>query len=681
MKNKAQQQWWREAIFKELKRESSLKGISIKLSRDTGKFTQEVEVPEEYQRHTNIFDPVELKKLPPSWPWDHAITLKPDAPDTIDCKLYPLPPKDNEALRKWLKEEEDKGYIRPSISPIASSFFFLQKADSSQRPVQDYRGVNKWTVCNRYPLPLIPELIAEVQDAFIFTKFDIEGGFNKVRIKDRDQHKAAFKTKYGLYELMVMYFGLCNSLATFQNMMNHIFWPLKDKWAKKGVKIIVYMDDILIATSTSLQDHRDATHDVLDLLQEHNLFLKKKKCRWEVDSIDYLGLILEKGVTHMDPTKVEGIKNWPRPAKVKDICSFLGFCNFYWPFIPSFSKIAKPLNELTRKDVPFVWEDIHEIVFNTLRDLVTSEPVLWQPQLDKPFEVEVDASGFALGGVLLQRQEDGKKHPIGYYSATLNEAQCNYDIYELELLAIAECLKHWRPYLAGSPHEIIVHTDHANLTYWRQPQKISRRIPRQVLELEEYNIKLQHVLGKNNGRADALSRRPDYDQGTSDNQNVTVLPDSLFIWALASQDLEQDEEVLKSWIDPHKLKQIRGTWWKGNQLVVTTDIPARRAIVQAHHNPPAYGHPGISRTTELIARRYWWPWMAQDVKDYVKGCADCQRNKVNNQARKAPLSLIFAKPEALPFKTVSMDFIVKLPLSNGYVSPPLNSDTRKGSKP
>ena len=224
----------------------------------------------------------------------------------------------------------------------------------------------------------------------------------------------------------------------------------------------------------------------------------------------------------MDPTKVEGIQNWPRPTKVKDIRSFLGFCNFYRPFIPSFSKISKPLNELTHKDVPFIWEDKHETAFNTLRDLVTSEPVLRQPQLDKPFKVEVDTLGFALEGVLLQRQEDGKKHPIGYYLATLNEAQQNYDIYELELLAIAKCLKHWRPYLAGSPHEIIVHTDHANLTYWHQPQKISRRIARQVLELEEYNIRLQHVPGKNNGQADALSRRPDYDQGTNDNQNVTV---------------------------------------------------------------------------------------------------------------------------------------------------------------
>ena len=248
-------------------------------------------------------------------------------------------------------------------------------------------------------------------------------------------------------------------------------------------------------------------------------------------------------------------------------------------FYSEFLQNCKPLNELTHKDVPFAWENKHETTFNALQDLVTSEPVLCQPQLDKPFEVEVDASGFALGGVLLQRQDDRKKHPIGYYSATLNEAQQNYDIYELELLVIAECLKHWRQYLAGSPHEIIVHTDHAKLTYWHQPHKISRRIARQVLELEEYNIKLQHVPGKNNRRADALSRRPDYDQGTEDNRDVTVLPDKLFLRTLASQELKQDEGVLKPWVNPHGLKQISGTWWKGDQLVITADMPSRHAIV------------------------------------------------------------------------------------------------------
>ena len=313
-------------------------------------------------------------------------------------------------------------------------------------------------------------------------------------------------------------------------------------------------------------------------------------------------------------------------------------------------------------------EDKHENAFVTLQNLVTSEPVLQQLQLDIPFKVGVDALGFALGGVLLQRPEDDKKHPVAYYSATLNKAQRNYDIYELELLAITECLKHWRPYLAGSPHNTIVHTDHANLTYWHHPQKISRCIARQVLGLEEYNIKLQHVPGKNHGCTDALSRRPDYNQGAEDNQNVVVLPDKLFIQALASQDLKQNEDILKPRVDPHKLKQISGTWWKGNQLIITADVPWRRTIVQMHHDPPAYGHPGISWTLELTGKRYWWPHMWQDITNYIKGCADCQRNKTNNQLRKATLNPIFAKTRALPFETVATDFIVKLPLSNGYDS-------------
>jgi len=159
---------------------------------------------------------------------------------------------------------------------------------------------------------------------------------------------------------------------------------------------------------------------------------------------------------------------------------------------------------------------------------VTTEPVLAHAKLDDQFELEVDASGYAVGAVLLQWKEDGKKHPIGYYSATLNEAQRNYDIYDLELLAIVMVLKNWRPLLAGSPHKIIIYSDHLNLQYWRLPQRISRRVAREVLELSEYDFKMRHLLGRLNGQADALSRRPGYDQGEDDNKDVIVLPDCVF---------------------------------------------------------------------------------------------------------------------------------------------------------
>jgi len=236
---------------------------------------------------------------------------------------------EDQALVAFLDEQLKKGYIRPSKSPYASPFFFIKKKDGKLHPVQDYRKLNEHTICNQYPLLFIPDLISQVQDAHIFTKFDVRWGYNNIRIKAGDKEKGAFKTKYGLFEPLVMFFGLTNSPSTFQTMMNHIFCDLYVKHLQLGTRIIVYMDDILIATSSTLTAHENAVHDVLRRLEDHDLYLKPEKCVWETASVDYLGVILEKGVTHMDPIKISGIADWPIPQMVKDVRSFLGFCNFY----------------------------------------------------------------------------------------------------------------------------------------------------------------------------------------------------------------------------------------------------------------------------------------------------------------------------------------------------------------
>jgi hypothetical protein len=332
--------------------------------------------------------------------------------------------------------------------------------------------------------------------------------------------------------------------------------------------------------------------------------------------------------------------------------------------------IARPLNELTRKDAEWLWTERCQKAFDELRNRVTSEPVLAHPELDKQFELEVDASGFAVGAVLLQKKEDGKKHPIAYFSKTLNEAQHNYDIADLELLAVVMSLDNWRSFLVGSPHKVIVYSDHQNLLYWKEPHKISRRVAREVLRLSEYNIEIHHIKGTANGRADALSRRPDYDQGVEDNANVTVLPEHLFARTIATIEPrhQQDEEILKPWIDPHQLKHLDGVWYKEGRTVVTEGLGGKRKIIKAHHDPPVHGHPGINRTMQIVERNYWWPQLQQDVKDYVRGCADCQHHKVNNRPTKAPLRPIYPKPEAMPFETIALDFITKLPESQGYDS-------------
>jgi len=220
--------------------------------------------------------------------------------------------------------------------------------------------------------------------------------------------------------------------------------------------------------------------------------------------------------------------------------------------------------------------------------------------------------------------------------ATLNEAQRNYDIYDLELLAIVMALKNWRPLLAGSPHKIIIYSNHLNLQYWRLPQRISRRVAREVLELSEYDFEICHLPGRLNGRADALSRRPGYDQGENDNKDVVVLPDRVFVRAattqrappmrriMAQEEMEatdpiyaQDKELLKPWINAHRLKKVEGIWYKDGRRVVTGGMEHKQTFVRNHHDAPVYGHPGINKTYQLTSRRYWWPNMQQDVRDYV----------------------------------------------------------------
>jgi hypothetical protein len=186
----------------------------------------------------------------------------------------------------------------------------------------------------------------------------------------------AFKTEFGIFVPNVMFFGLTNSPATFQRMMDSIFQHTIDKHHLLGTEILVYMDDILIASSSGLASHRAAVHDVLAVLEEHDLYLKPEKCMWEADSVDYLGLILEKGVTCMDLTKVEGVRNWATPTTKKHVRSFLGFCNFYRAFIRGFAKLAKPLNNLTKKDAPWTWGNDEQNTFDTLKHRIMEEPIL-----------------------------------------------------------------------------------------------------------------------------------------------------------------------------------------------------------------------------------------------------------------------------------------------------------------
>uniref|UniRef100_A0A0W0G7B0 Putative reverse transcriptase-rnase h-integrase n=1 Tax=Moniliophthora roreri TaxID=221103 RepID=A0A0W0G7B0_MONRR len=278
----------------------------------------------EYKRQ---FEKHVLERFPESRPYDHAIDLKPGI-ETLNCKVYSFSPIEQQLQNEFLTDNLHKGYIRPSKSPMASPFFFVSKKEKGAfRPCQDYRELNKATIKNTYPLPLVSDLIDKLKGAQYFTKLDLRNRYNNIRIKDGDQWKAAFKTNKGLYEPMVMFFGLSNSPATFQSFMDDIFTDyIEEGW------IVIYMDDILIFSS-DLETHRKRTIKVLERLQLHNLFLKPEKCKFDITEIDFLGMIIRPRYIGMDPIKLAGIRDWKPPMTVRGVQSFLGFRNFYRKFI------------------------------------------------------------------------------------------------------------------------------------------------------------------------------------------------------------------------------------------------------------------------------------------------------------------------------------------------------------
>jgi RNase H-like domain found in reverse transcriptase/Reverse transcriptase (RNA-dependent DNA polymerase) len=249
-----------------------------------------------------------------------------------------------------------------------------------------------------------------------------------------------------------MYFGLTNSPLTFQKTMDHLFHPLKDKYL--GM-LFVYMDDILIATDNDLPLHRQIVHDVLDLLEVESFFLKPSKCKFERTSIDYLGIVVSNGAISIDPTKCDGLATWPEQlASIKQVCSTLGVFGYQRPFICGFTDITKPLTELTKKDMPFIWTPRCTTAIQQLKQIVLSDPVLQQPHPDHPYTLEVDALQYATGAILQQPDETGCLCPVGYDSQTFNDAERGYNIHDHELLVVIQGLLAWRHLLVGSPHKV-----------------------------------------------------------------------------------------------------------------------------------------------------------------------------------------------------------------------------------
>ena len=438
-------------------------------------------VPKAYHKYLKVFSKKESEYMPVRKPWDHAIDMK-DIFVPKKGRLILLSPQEQKEVSDFIDDQTRKEYIRPSKSPQTSPVFFVPKKDGKKWMVQDYRYLNKHTVKNNYPLPLIRQLSEKLQGAKLFTKMNLRWGYNNVRIKEGDKWKAAFTCHRGSFKPLVMYFGLCNSPATFQAMMNEIFANMEDV-------VVVYIDDLLIFTKTDNQEEHDKiVLEVLWWLEEHDFFVKPEKCSFRVKEVEFLGMTVSAEGIKMNNDKVKAILEWPTPKTVHGVRSFLGLANFYWRFIKDYAQVARPLNDLTKKGQTFEWKESQQTAFDTLKQWFTTAPILAFPDIDKQFCLETDASDFTISAVLSILKND-KRHPVAYSSHSMSSEERNYHIADKEMLSIIRSLEEWRHYLEGANLQFEVWNDHANLQWFMKRQDLNHRQAQWAQYLSRFNFK------------------------------------------------------------------------------------------------------------------------------------------------------------------------------------------------
>ncbi|KAG7564224.1 Retrotransposon gag domain [Arabidopsis suecica] len=601
------------------------------------------DIPEEIKaiikRFQDVF-PEELPHgLPPIRGIEHQIDLIPGA-QLPNRPAYRVNPTEAKELEKQVGDLMKQGYVRESLSPCAVPVLLVPKKDGSWRMCVDCRAVNNITVKYRHPIPRLDDMLDELDGAIIFTKIDLKSGYHQVRMKEGDEWKTAFKTKQGLYEWLVMPFGLSNAPSTFMRLMNHILRPFINKF------VVVYFDDILIY-SRNLEDHLVHLEMVLATLREEKLYANFKKCVFGTNELVFLGFVVSEQGLRVDQEKIRAIEEWPTPTTVSQVRSFHGLASFYRRFVKDFSTVAAPLTAITKKNEEFTWGPNQEASFQELKKRLTQAPLLVLPNFEKTFEVECDASGIGIGAVLTQ---GGK--PVAYFSEKLHGPTLNYPTYDKELYALVRAMETWQHYLL--PREFVIHTDHETLKHLRGQTNLKKRHAKWLEFIEAFPYVIKYKKGKENVVADALSRR---------HVLITTMEARVLGFEGIKGVYQEDPEFGESYRDHGKGIHSRfyiqdGFLFRDKRLC----IPAgsiRTLLMQESHGGGLTGHFGVTKTLEVLKEHFYWPKMKRMVEKFVGRCITCRTAKATPRPHGLykPLPI----PNA-PWVDLSMDFLLGLPI-------------------
>lgn len=580
----------------------------------------------------------------------------------IKSRHYPLfPPRQEEAYRE-IDRLLSMGVIEESNSPWCSPAVLVRKPGKVRLCI-DCRKLNSVTKKDSYPLPHINGLLSRLKDTFFISGIDLKDAFLQIKLSESSKEKTAFAIPgKPLYHYKYMPFGLCNGPQTMSRLMDMVI-P-----SRLRENVFIYLDDLLVC-SPDFQTHMKLLSQVASCLRTAKLTINVGKSKFCQKEIRYLGYIVGNGCLKVDPEKVKSIAEFPLPKTPKQVRRFVGMTNWYRSFIGNFSDLAGPLTNCLRKSQkPFHLTNDAISSFEKLKLALSSAPVLAQPNFEKEFFIQCDASKIGVGGVLFQRDSDGNEHPISYVSQKLNKSQSNYTVTELECLAAVTCVKKFRPYIEGLPFRII--TDHSSLKWLMSHKDLSGRLARWSLQLQRYDFVIEHRKGRLNVVPDCLSR---LDVDEIEIKDIAYEIDllspefhgkeygDLRNSIVEKQDSLPDLKVSDNLVFKRvKFRQIddddeENSWrlWLPKSLT--------ESVIKSAHDSNASCHGGFQKTLSRIRQKYFWPNMVNDIKTYVNNCDICKTIKSSNAISRPLMGSQILTDR--PFERFYCDFLGPYPLT------------------
>ena len=599
------------------------------------------------QQYADVFQ--EPSSLPPHRSYDHAISLFPDAVP-INSRPYHYSPQHKTEIEKQVKQLLADGFITHSHSPFASPVLLVKKKDGTWRFCVDYRKLNAMTIKNRFPMPIVEEILDELAGSTYFTKLDMRSRYHQIRMLPSDEHKTAFKTHQGHYQFKVMPFGLTNAPATFQCIMNQLLQPYLRKF------VLVFLDDILIYSATR-EEHLEHIQQVLDTLRLNKFYLKASKCTFAKHSLEYLGHIISSRGVAIDPAKTADMLRWPTPTSTTELRTFLGLTGYYRKFVQKYDILAKRLTNVLRLKT-FQWSAQAQEAVDNLKVAMTKTPVLALSNFQEQFTVETDACADGIGAALMQ-----KGQPIAFLSKALGDKHTNMSIYEKEFLALIMAVEKWRAYLQRQ--EFIILTDHKSLSYLNEQNLHSEMQRKAMTRLMGLQFKIIYKKGKENQAADALSRVAHL----MALQAVSLLQpqwlqEVLNSYATDSQAQQLLAQLALNSLDDRGYSLDNAVIRKHNLIWVGQNSALQTKLISALHSSAVGGHSGVNATYHRLKKLFTWTGMKMDVDNFVKQCNICQHTKHSTAHPAGPL-----QPLPIPagvWQDLSMDFIEGLPKSDGH---------------